>query len=131
MYSSPLSKDQRIKKPVEDKLPKEKFKISVGTTKKILKIKGVSLGIADMKWLNTYIENKVRGECLPLSFWSNDILSELMCLGDEGSAKFILDVKKAFCQQCRPNLLLAYGLDVLTQETEDSSSEHTPNDLTF
>lgn len=130
MYSSPLSKDQKVKKPVEG-IPKEKFKISVGTTKKILKIKGVTLGIADMKWLNWYIENKVRGECLPLSFWSNDILSELGCLGDEGSAKFIVETKKAFCVQRRPNLLSTSELDALTPETEESSSAHTPSDLTF
>jgi hypothetical protein len=117
MYSSPLSKDQRPKKIV-DSTPKEKFKISVGTTKKILKIKGVNLGLADMKWLNGYIENKVRGECLPISFWSNDILSELGCLGDEGSAKFIMDVKRAFCQQCRPNLL-PYALELLALEEEE------------
>jgi hypothetical protein len=59
MYSSPLSKDQKVKKE-PDAPPKERYKISVGTTKKILKIKGVALGLTDMKWLNRYIENKVK-----------------------------------------------------------------------
>lgn len=130
MYSSPLSKDQKVK--VADAPPKERYKISVGTTKKILKINGVSLGLSDMRWLNGFIENKVRGECLPLSFWSNDILSELSnCLGDEGSSKFIKEIRTAFCRQCRPNLLLTSALDEPIQETEESSFAHTPNDLTF
>ena len=119
MYSSPLTKDQKVKKA--DAPPKEKYKISVGTTKKILKIKGVALGLSDMRWLNGYIENKVRGECLPLTFWSNDILSELStCLGDEGSSTFIKGVRTAFCQQCRPNLLLTSSLDEPIEEEEET-----------
>ena len=130
MYSSPLSKDQKVKKVVE--VPKPKFKISLATTRKVLKIKGVSLGDSDMKWLNGYMENKVRGECLPLSFWSNDILSELAkCLGATASEKFIEEIKKAWTVQCRPNLVSTSEHVETPPEIEENSCKHIPNGLTF
>jgi hypothetical protein len=130
MYSSPLSKDQKEKKVVE--IPKAKFKISLATTRKVLKIKGAALGESDMKWLNGYMENKVRGECLPLSFWSNDLLSELAkCLGPTASEKFIEDIKTAWKIQCRPNLELTSEHAETLPEIEGNSCKRTPIDLIF
>jgi hypothetical protein len=131
MYSSPLTKDQKPKKPMEG-IPKEKFKISLATTRKVLKIKGVSLGESDMKWLNGYMENKVRGECLPLSFWSNDLLSELpKCLGSEGATKFIDAIKTAFHAQCRPILESASEHDEPLLKIEGNSCTRKPTGLIF
>ena len=70
--------------------PKEKFKISIATTKKVLKSKIV--GQSEMKWLNTYIENRIQGECLPKAFHSNDLLAELIKTYGEDSNKFILRI---------------------------------------
>jgi len=75
---SPLTKDQRTKKPTEEKIVKTKPKISLATTKKILKASKREIGTAEAFWLNNYIDNKVRGECLPLSLYSNDLPAELI-----------------------------------------------------
>jgi hypothetical protein len=100
-HGSPLSKDQRQKKtdPKEEKFAKEKFKISVATTKKILKERIV--GHSQMVWLNQYMDNKIRGECLPLSFLSNDLPSELArSYGEEGAEKFKESVRAAYLATC-------------------------------
>jgi hypothetical protein len=101
-YGSPLSKDNKItkEKPL-DKFPKEKFKISMGTTKKILKKSNQVISHSVMVWLNKYIENRVQGECLPRSFLSNELPTELVEIyGPEGAEKFIDKVIQDFCSQC-------------------------------
>lgn len=100
-HGSPLSKDQRQKKKddKEEKFPKEKFKISVATTKKILKERIV--GHSQMVWLNQYMDNKIRGESLPLSFLSNDLPSELAkCFGEDGAERFKEIIRAAYVATC-------------------------------
>lgn len=98
-YGSPLSKDHRVKK--EDATPKKvKPAISIGTAKKVLKATGRPIGSFEANWLNRYIENKVRGECLPPSLLSNDLPSQLLTMfGVVGSAQFIDRIVSAFCQE--------------------------------
>ena len=101
-YGSPLSKDNKIvkEKPL-DKFPKEKFKISMGTTKKILKKSNQIISHSVMVWLNKYMENKIQGECLPRSFLSNDLPTELVEIyGPDGAEQFIDRIIKDFCIQC-------------------------------
>ena len=98
--ASPLSKDQRKKKDAGEKTdkPKPKPKISLATAKKILKPSKRIIGEAETYWLNNYIENRVRGECLPLNLWSNDIVSEIhKTFG--GSSSFIDSVLRDFESQ--------------------------------
>ena len=102
-FGSPLSKDHKLKKgkkeEEEKKFAKEKFKISIATTKKVLKEKVV--GHSQMVWLNNYMENKVRGECLPASFLSNDLPAELIgTYGEEGADKFKEAVRAAYVIHC-------------------------------
>jgi len=101
-FGSPLSKDHKLKKgkkEMEEKFAKEKFKISVATTKKVLKEKIV--GHSQMVWLNNYMENKVRGECLPASFLSNDLPAELIgTYGEEGAEKFKEAIRAAYILNC-------------------------------
>lgn len=82
-----------------EKFPKEKFNISLATARKVLKMKDITIGEADMKWLNRYMENRVRGESLPMSFWSNDILSELQRSYGPDSVTFLQKVKLDFRSQ--------------------------------
>jgi hypothetical protein len=99
--SSPLSKDQRAKKePLLPKFPKPKYPISVGTTKKILKTANVVIGAVEMFWLNNYIENRIQGECLPRSFLSNELPSEIIRTYGIGAEKFIEKIVYDFKQQC-------------------------------
>ena len=102
MNSSPLSKDQRSKKPVPllPKFPKQKFQIGVGITKKILKASGAVIGAVEMRWLNNYIENRIQGECLPRSFLSNELPSEIIRTYGIGADKFIEKIVYDFKQQC-------------------------------
>ena len=108
-FGSPLSKDHKLKKSKkeeeEKKFAKEKFKISVATTKKILKEKTV--GHSQMVWLNNYMENKVRGECLPASFLSNDLPAELIgTYGEDGAEKFKVAIRAAYLAHCPKELTL-------------------------
>jgi hypothetical protein len=96
---SPLAKDHKVKKePTSEKIKKEKPKISLATAKKLLKPSKRIIGTAETKWLNDYVENIVRGECLPLNLLSNDIFSEtLKTFGaGEGAEKFTARILKAF-----------------------------------
>ena len=98
-YGSPLSKDHRAKKD-DEKPKKDKPKISLGTTKRILKKSNYPIGFNEMIWLNNYMENLVRGECLPISFLSNDLNVELFRVyGSEGADKFLKRILDAFTQQ--------------------------------
>ena len=101
-HGSPLSKDYRIKKEKPlDKFPKEKYKISMGTTKKLLKKSNQIISQSGMVWLNKYIENRIQGECLPRSFLSNDLPTELIeVYGEQGAEQFIDKVIRDFCVQC-------------------------------
>lgn len=100
-YGSPLSKDHRAGKNEEEKMPKkEKPKISVGTTKKILKKVEVPIGVNEMLWMNNYMLNKVQGECLPKTFLSNDLPAEIYRVyGKEGAEAFQNKVVADFCSQ--------------------------------
>ena len=49
---------------------KPTLKINLGITKKILGAKGAC--DADRVWLCSYMQNKVAGECLPPSLYSNE-----------------------------------------------------------
>jgi hypothetical protein len=97
-YGSPLSKDYRLKKVAEEKPPKkDKPKISLATTKKVLKGVNYPIGITEMFWLNNYIQNRVMGECLPKSFLSNDLLNELQ--RTYGNNNFQKQIIEAFCKE--------------------------------
>ena len=102
MNSSPLSKDQRIKtKAVPlDKFPKQRFPISIGITKKILKSSEAVIGAVEMHWLNSYIENRIQGECLPRAFLSNELPSEIVRTYGIEADKFIEKIVADFKQQC-------------------------------
>ena len=96
---SPLAKDHRVKKePTSEKIVKDKLKISLATAKKILKPSKRIIGTAETKWLNDFIENTVRGECLPKNLLSNDILSEIIKTfgAGEGAEKFTAKILSAF-----------------------------------
>ena len=100
-YSSPLSKDTRqSKKPKEEEVEKfksEKPKISIATTKKVLKPLKLEVGQSECRWLNQYVENWVRGSCLPLALLSNDFLAELeKTFGVEGSKDYLDKLRKDF-----------------------------------
>jgi hypothetical protein len=103
---SPLTKDQKGKKITEEKIIKAKPKISLATTKKILKASKREIGTAEAFWLNTYIDNKVRGECLPLSLYSNDLPAELIKTYGSNAQVFIDKILLDFAIQM-PNPLLA------------------------
>ena len=62
----PKAQLEEFKKPV--------LKISLGTTKRILSKEACE---SDRIWLNGYIENKVAGECLPPTLYSNECSSIL------------------------------------------------------
>jgi hypothetical protein len=101
--SSPLSKDQRVKKltaPPLAKFPKEKFPIGIGIAKKILKSSEANIGAVEMRWLNSYMENRIQGECLPRSFLSNELPSEIIRIYGIGADKFIEKIVYDFKQQC-------------------------------
>jgi len=99
--SSPLSKDHKTKKePLLPKFPKQKFPIGIGITKKILKNAEAVIGAVEMRWLNSYIENRIQGECLPRSFLSNELPSEIIRTYGLGADKFIEKIVLDFKQQC-------------------------------
>jgi hypothetical protein len=98
---SPLQKARPVK--VVEGFPKEKPNISVATAKKILKAAKRPVGTAEAVWLNYYIENRVRGECLPRAFLSNDLPSEIVkAYGAEGAEKFLGEVLAAFAKVTPP-----------------------------
>ena len=111
VYGSPLSKDTRIVKKKDEepeKFKQDKLKISLATTKKILKPLKVEVGLSECRWLNQYVESEVRGRCLPLSFLSNEILAELeTTFGAEEAKKFLETLRTAFqlhSPKCLPPL---------------------------
>ena len=87
-----------MKPTKEDKLPKkEKLKISLATAKKILKSTKLPIGQSETIWVNQYVENAVRGSCLPLALLSNDFLSELpKAFGPEKASDFLEQMLKDF-----------------------------------
>jgi hypothetical protein len=101
-HGSPLNKDWKVKKDDElKKFPKPKFTISMATTKKILKKSNAIMGIIEMRWLNIFMENKVQGECLPKSFLSNDLPSEIIrTFGYTKGEQFIDGIVAEFLRQC-------------------------------
>lgn len=89
-HGSPLSKDQRYKKPAEEeKFKPEKPKISLATAKKILKPLKIEVGQSECLWVNRWVENEVRGRCLPPSLLSNDFLAEVGKIFAEGGDEFL------------------------------------------
>ena len=101
---SPLSKDQRAKTSKESKPIIAKPKISLATAKKVLKASKREIGSAETFWLNTYIENRVRGECLPLNLYSNDIVSEIARTFGDKAGTFTENINLDFNRQM-PNPL--------------------------
>ena len=101
---SPLSKDHRAKTSKESKPVIAKPKISLPTAKKVLKASKREIGTAETFWLNTYIENRVRGECLPLNLYSNDIISEISRTFSDKAGTFIENINLDFNRQM-PNPL--------------------------
>ena len=101
-HGSPLSKDWKIKKEPElKKFPKPKFNISLGTTKRILKKSESTIGENAMRWLNSYMENKIQGESLPRAFLSNDLPSQLVTTyGTDGAERWIDKIVEDFKRQC-------------------------------
>ena len=97
--SSPLAKDHKVKKEAtSEKIKKDKLGISLATAKKILKPSKRIIGTAETKWLNDFVENLVRGECLPKNLMSNDLPSEIIRTfgAGEGADKFTARILKAF-----------------------------------
>jgi hypothetical protein len=78
-----------FKKPV--------YKISSGTTKKILDAKGASE--ADKIWLNGYLENRVAGECLPPTLLSNECFNIIQRLYGNGANEFLEKIRTDWKQQ--------------------------------
>ena len=101
---SPLSKDHRAKTSKESKPIIAKPKISLSTAKKVLKSSKREIGSAETFWLNTYIENRVRGECLPLNLYSNDIVAEIVRTFGDKAGTFTENINLDFNKQM-PNPL--------------------------
>ena len=100
-YGSPLSKDTRQPKKEKEleKFKPEKPKISIATTKKVLKPLKLEVGQAECRWLNQYVENWVRSSCLPYGLYSNDFLSELeMTFGKQGALGWLEKLRKDFVE---------------------------------
>lgn len=97
-FGSPLSKDQRIKKPnEEEKLKKaERPKLSVATAKKILKPLKIEVGHSEADWINRWVENEVQGNCLPKSLLSNDFLAEVGKTFGDKKDEFLDRLRKDF-----------------------------------
>lgn len=95
MNSSPLTKDHK-RKVIQEDFKKPKNRISSGTAKKILKTSEAAIGVVETDWLNRYMENKVRGESLPLSFVSNDLYAEICRTYGKGSTQFIEKIVEDF-----------------------------------
>ena len=116
---SPLTKDQKIAKAVKDDFGKKaKNKISSGTAKKILKASGATIGIVETDWLNRYMDNRVRGESLPLSFLSNDLYAEICRTYGKGAAQFIERIVTDFK---RENGIVD---EIPEEEVSESTSSH-------
>ena len=100
--ASPLSKDHKAPKKDDTlaKFKKEKLKISVATTKKILKASKKPIGNTEAIWLNGYIENRIQGECLPRNLLSNDLPSEIANIFGTDAERFINQLLEAFKSQC-------------------------------
>jgi len=132
-HGSPLSKDHRIAKKTEilDKFPKEKYKISMGTTKKLLKKSNQIISQSGMVWLNKYMENRIQGECLPRSFLSNDLPTELIeVYGEQGAEQFIDKVIRDFCVQCGKTMVSPEPTSEQSSKksnTEESVCKRKPN----
>ncbi len=105
-YGSPFSKDHKKPKKEDElkKFPKEKLKISVATTKKVLKPLKVEVGLAEATWLNYYVENVVRSRCLPLSLLSNDFQAEVQRTFGEDAKGFLETILRDFQASCPKNV---------------------------
>jgi hypothetical protein len=98
-FVSPLSKDTRGKKEAPTEKKKERPKMSLATTKKILKPLKMEVGQSECRWMNSWVENEIRGACLPLALLGNDFLAELeKTFGSEGSQTFLERLRKEFLQ---------------------------------
>jgi len=60
-------------KSATEEWKKTPLKIGLGATKKLLGAKGACE--SDRIWLCAYVQNKVAGECLPPSLYSNECMS--------------------------------------------------------
>jgi hypothetical protein len=80
---------EKFKKPV--------YKISTGTTKKILDARGASE--ADKVWLNNYMANRISGECLPPSLLSNECFNIIQRLYGVGTQEFLEKIRYDWKQQ--------------------------------
>jgi len=93
-----MDKKARAKAKEElEKFKKPVYKISSGTTKKILDAKGASE--ADRIWLNGYIENRVAGECLPQTLLTNECYNVIQRLYGPGSTDFLERIRADWKQQ--------------------------------
>ena len=80
---------EKFKKPV--------YKISTGTTKKILDARGASE--SDKIWLNNYIQNRIAGECLPPSLLSNECYNMILRIYGPNAEEFLKKVRNDWKQQ--------------------------------
>ena len=93
-----MNKAQKAKEKEElEKFKKLKPKMSIGTTKKIL---DAPASDSDRVWLCNYIQNKISGECLPPSLYSNECYNVIMRLyGETGGETFLEKVRADWRQQ--------------------------------
>ena len=92
--------DKKAKAKAKEELEKFKkpiYKISSGTTKKILDVKGASE--SDRIWLNNYMENKVSGECLPPSLLTNESYNIIQRLYGTNAGEFLEKIRTDWKQQ--------------------------------
>ena len=92
--------DKKAKAKAKEELEKFKkpiYKISSGTTKKILDAKGASE--SDRVWLNNYMENKVSGECLPPSLLTNECYNLIQRLYGTNAGEFLEKIRTDWKQQ--------------------------------
>jgi hypothetical protein len=109
-----------MKKTSKDELPpKEKLKVSLATAKKVLKATKYPIGAMECEWLNQYLENRIRSECLPRSLLSNDLVAEV-------PRAFGVEKGDLFLQQLRADFV-AYAPKTATRcptETEQDAPVH-------
>ena len=93
-----MNKVQKAREKEEmAKFKKPAPKISIGTTKKIL---DAPASDSDRVWLCNYIQNKISGECLPPSLYSNECYNVIIRLyGEKGGETFLETIRADWRQQ--------------------------------
>jgi hypothetical protein len=79
-----------------EKFKKPAWKISIGTTKKIL---DAPASDSDRVWLCNYIQNKIAGDCLPPSLYSNECYNVIIRLYGEKCGETFLEGLRADWRQ--------------------------------